>query len=1077
MQSRMWGAGSGSRSRLNTREQSSLLNESGTTSLSQAQQGLAAIDQLQAEREAERERERVEQLRQSVQNAADAANNWMESMQELLQQTDAAYSDGQQRSAKQIADDQAQLTAKMEELSAVKAGLEQYKDYYDADQYAGMMDGFDNMSQSWQWIQSGMNAYDTDWEEYQKLLADVSDVDWGEDVVIADPYSFYRAQASGQEGLQDLYYEDYLHSFNSAAYGKRMDTLSVKDLQDDITAFEKTIDDLETKKSNEVSELYLSYGGYIPDSEFDDILNIENKYDPLIKSAEQDLKDAQNTLKEKQEWDEQKNAQEARKQFVDYWIGIERRKPSSLDIERATKWDKINQANKSVDGFWGWLVETVTGKSLSIAQPNVDQQDQDRYAAIIARSANGSEKKEQDFDSMSESQREEYVFSPSSDYSQIVLQQLQDEELSVYDKAGLIVESGYTARQAERLLKILENKIQPQEMAGIKKAISEKRTYDQLMTAVSAIASEHPVWSSIASVPMKLTSAPQAFEEDAAGYIAQKIAGKNYVGGINPYVGGNAMQGAAQTIRQTVGGNMENEVARFGYDVGMGIADTVTTIGVSALTGVPDLSLIITGTQAASDMIRECKERGLSDDHAMATGMLAGITEVALDKLSLNNLKSVQSFMSQPGKTVAKTIGKVLTQMGIQGMEEGVTDIANTISDVVVNGDQSSLAQNVARYQENGLTEKEAVKEALIDLAVQTGRSTLAGWISGGILAGGAAIGARISGYDADAHLDAETRATLQDTALDAADIQQQTAWLNQELAQQYRQAELQQAAPALQYMAGKYPLATAQAFVEGYDGGLPVDMYQRGFDEVYTLAQQGVDADTVMNQSSTYGGMLTTQQKQLAYEAGAAKRNSLPNSGDGDRLSGENGNSGANDFGNGAENNQEVRIKLTPATNEIKTLLENAGLHQEKIDEIVNLPKGQKPVVTSYLSQEYIDSHLQDFKERGVVKILASEPKGTIGGRSGIFVLSEVQLLKIIEEANGDISRIEEILGFDSGYLGSNPVVVKFDSPQGLRMPDGNEMGALPDYWIPGGYTSGGIAEAVIDAAPEGTYSYYYLK
>lgn len=40
-------------------------------------------------------------------------------------------------------------------------------------------------------------------------------------------------------------------------------------------------------------------------------------------------------------------------------------------------------------------------------------------------------------------------------------------------------------------------------------------------------------------------------------------------------------------------------------------------------------------------------------------------------------------------------------------------------------------------------------------------------------------------------------------------------------------------------------------------------------------MAQQGVDADTAMNQSGTYGNMLTTQQKQLAYEVGAAKRNS----------------------------------------------------------------------------------------------------------------------------------------------------------------------------------------------------------
>ena len=66
--------------------------------------------------------------------------------------------------------------------------------------------------------------------------------------------------------------------------------------------------------------------------------------------------------------------------------------------------------------------------------------------------------------------------------------------------------------------------------------------------------------------------------------------------------------------------------------------------------------------------------------------------------------------------------------------------------------------------------------------------------------------------------------------------------------------------------------------------------------------------------------------------------------------------------------------------------------------------------------------------------------------------------------------------MGFDSGYLGDDPVIVVFEEPSGLRMPDGNEIGAHPNYWIPGGYTSGGIKEAVIDAASKGTYSFYHL-
>ncbi len=39
-----------------------------------------------------------------------------------------------------------------------------------------------------------------------------------------------------------------------------------------------------------------------------------------------------------------------------------------------------------------------------------------------------------------------------------------------------------------------------------------------------------------------------------------------------------------------------------------------------------------------------------------------------------------------------------------------------------------------------------------------------------------------------------------------------------------------------------------------------------------------------------------------------------------------------------------------------------------------------------------------------------------------------------------------------------------------GSRMPSGNEAGANPQ-WIPGGYTSGGVMEAVIDSPSPGQY------
>ena len=155
---------------------------------------------------------------------------------------------------------------------------------------------------------------------------------------------------------------------------------------------------------------------------------------------------------------------------------------------------------------------------------------------------------------------------------------------------------------------------------------------------------------------------------------------------------------------------------------------------------------------------------------------------------------------------------------------------------------------------------------------------------------------------------------------------------------------------------------------------------------------------------------------------------------------------------------------------------LREEGLSLEQVEKIKGTPKGQKPLPETYLSEEYINNHLNSFKKSGTVKIMPSEPSGTIGGKGGTFVMSGDELSEIIRNADGDVAKIESVLGLDKGYLGSNPVIVTIQDTSSLRLPSGNELGAWPEYWEPGGYTSGGIKEAVINPAKEGTYTYKHL-
>jgi hypothetical protein len=65
-----------------------------------------------------------------------------------------------------------------------------------------------------------------------------------------------------------------------------------------------------------------------------------------------------------------------------------------------------------------------------------------------------------------------------------------------------------------------------------------------------------------------------------------------------------------------------------------------------------------------------------------------------------------------------------------------------------------------------------------------------------------------------------------------------------------------------------------------------------------------------------------------------------------------------------------------------------------------------------------------------------------------------------------GDLSELDNLLSFGGGLKNSNPSdwdIAIISNPR-VRMPTGNEDGAFPNQWVPGGFTGGGVAEAVMD-------------
>ncbi|MDC9597785.1 hypothetical protein [Xenorhabdus anantnagensis] len=144
-----------------------------------------------------------------------------------------------------------------------------------------------------------------------------------------------------------------------------------------------------------------------------------------------------------------------------------------------------------------------------------------------------------------------------------------------------------------------------------------------------------------------------------------------------------------------------------------------------------------------------------------------------------------------------------------------------------------------------------------------------------------------------------------------------------------------------------------------------------------------------------------------------------------------------------------------------------NTGLNDVTINKILSIEKGHRPDPTTYMPKAAIDAHLSKFDDGAIRFTSMNDVKrfGTIGPDKG-FVMPKSEFDKLMAESKGNLSIVEEKLGLTKGYLSNSDTGVFYiprSEFKNLNIPSGNENGAN-QYWLPGGKTSGGVSEAVMD-------------
>jgi len=180
--------------------------------------------------------------------------------------------------------------------------------------------------------------------------------------------------------------------------------------------------------------------------------------------------------------------------------------------------------------------------------------------------------------------------------------------------------------------------------------------------------------------------------------------------------------------RQGVADNIDNNVARGAYQMGMGLGD----LGVGILTGNP--ALMMAGN-TANDAMATAVQNGADVRRAAIYGAGAGAVDFVTNKIGLDKAKELAI------DSLATTgIKRALATNAIAGAGEAgeniIQDVAQSFLDQIINGENSELNTSYNQKIASGMSEEEAFKTVAKEYAGQLATSAGTGYLMGSAMQG-----------------------------------------------------------------------------------------------------------------------------------------------------------------------------------------------------------------------------------------------------------------------------------------------------------------------------------------------------
>ena len=255
--------------------------------------------------------------------------------------------------------------------------------------------------------------------------------------------------------------------------------------------------------------------------------------------------------------------------------------------------------------------------------------------------------------------------------------------------------------------------------------------YDQDMA--SSFAESAPIISNIVSVGTNLVSGFQA-------PIKFVLAGTdNYE---KNWASLDQMSTYTSKIRETTLENIDSDVGKFVYSLGMSTVDMVAAwaiakgvgkafgaAGASAETIQKAASGTMNGimaSESASSAMTEAHERGLEWYQIAAIGFGAAAAEVLSEKYAADSL------FDESTKGLKRWVITSLSESG----SEVSSNVLNTLWDGLVAGNEAVIAKRIQELMDTGLTRQQAAQQVFTEKAKELGNDALAGLFMGAFVGG-----------------------------------------------------------------------------------------------------------------------------------------------------------------------------------------------------------------------------------------------------------------------------------------------------------------------------------------------------